>query len=186
MSERPDDRRPRRSVTDADGPGSADFVDRILAQWSKERPDLDLDAAMMGAVMRMTHLLHRVFTPLVEDAIEPHGLKQSEFDLLATLRRRGPGQSITPSRLSDELMTSRAGMTKRIDRLEALGYLRRVPSAEDRRSFGVVLTSAGAAAIDAALTGVVAAVGGLAGRLSERECATVNDAMRVLMHHFVD
>jgi len=161
-----------------------DFVDRILAQWAEERPDLDLDEAMMGAVMRMTHLLYRVFNPLGEAAIEPQGLKQPEFDVLATLRRRGPGQSITPSRLSDELMTSRAGMTKRIDRLEALGYLQRVPSADDRRSFGVVLTPAGTAAVDAALTAVASAVGGLTGRLDDGERATVNDAMRVLMRHF--
>lgn len=163
-----------------------DLVDRILAQWGRERPDLDLDRAGMGAVMRMTHLLHRVLDPLGESALEPRGLKQAEFDVMATLRRRGPGESITPSRLSDELMTSRAGMTKRIDRLEALGYLTRVPSPDDRRSFGVVLTPAGVAAIDDALSAVAEAVGGLTARLDDEERGKVDDAMRILMRRFAD
>src|ERR1043165_4453314 len=161
-----------------------DFVDRILAQWARERPDLELDRSMMGPVMRMTHLIYRVFNPLGEAAIEPQGLKQPEFDVMATLRRRGPGESITPSRLSDELMTSRAGMTKRIDRLEALGYLERVPSAGDRRSFGVVLTPEGTAAIDAALTAVATAVGELTDGLGEGERAIVEEAMRIMMGRF--
>lgn len=165
-------------------PRDPDFVDGILAQWREERPDLDLDEAMMGAVMRMSLLAQTVFAPAGEHALEAHGIKQPEFDVLATLRRHGPPYALTPSQLSDELMMSRAGMTKRIDRLESLALIERRSSREDRRSFDVALTAKGREVIDAALTDTAGAIGGLMAGLRPGERAIVDEAMRLLVRTF--
>ena len=47
------------------------------------------------------------------------------------------------SDLADRLVLSRGGVTKLVDRLEAAGYVRRMPSADDRRVTIIEITEAG-------------------------------------------
>jgi hypothetical protein len=54
--------------------------------------------------------------------------------------------------LAATLMMTQAGMTNRIDRLEAAGLVERSLDPADRRSFHVALTDRGIEVIDAALT----------------------------------
>jgi hypothetical protein len=93
-----------------------DHIDRILEQWRRERPDLDLTP--MAAFGRIG-VLARVLVPRSEEVFTEHGLRQGEFDVLTALRRTGPPYTLIPSELSAMLMMSRAGMTNRLDRLEA-------------------------------------------------------------------
>src|SRR3954466_14848090 len=95
-----------------------DDVDRIIAQWRRERPDLDL------AAMETFGRLGRLFAHLsraVDETFTRYGLQRGEYDVLAALRRSGAPYVLTPSALSDVLMLSRAGMTNRLDRLEEAG-----------------------------------------------------------------
>jgi len=57
-----------------------DRVDHILAQWRRERPDLDVEPmALLGRLNRLTtHLAREVETVLLK-----HGLSSSAFDVLA-------------------------------------------------------------------------------------------------------
>lgn len=134
----------------------------------------------MGVFARLARL-----TRLVEDAAEEvfrlHGLRQGEFDVLAALRRSGAPYTMTPSELSAVLMTSRAGMTSRLDRLEAAGLVERKLDPADRRSFQIVLTEKGREVIDATLTGHAANLARLAQRLTSEDAATLNRIVRGLL-----
>lgn len=157
---------------------AADFVDVMLDQWRRERPDLDLSP--MGVFARLARL-----TRMVEDAVEEvfrlHGLRQGEFDVLAALRRSGAPYTMIPSELSSVLMTSRAGMTSRLDRLEAAGLVERNLDPADRRSFQIVLTDKGREVIDATLTDHAANLAGLAEGLTPEDAATLNRIVRGLL-----
>ncbi|MEU1993892.1 MarR family transcriptional regulator [Nocardia gamkensis] len=127
----------------------ADAVDAIVAQWERERPDLDLEA--MGVVGRLGRLLV-VAQREIEAVFGKHGLQRGEFDVLAALRRSGEPFELNPSVLADTLMLSRAGMTGRLDRLESAGLVRRVADAQDRRAVRVGLTAAGRELVDTVVT----------------------------------
>ena len=62
-----------------------DRVDRILAQWHRERPDLDVSA--MGLLGRLSRLSTHIGRE-IEKTFAERGLSASSFDVLATLRRR--------------------------------------------------------------------------------------------------
>jgi DNA-binding MarR family transcriptional regulator len=117
-----------------------DAVDRVIAQWRQERPDLELGA--MATIGRLGRLIAHL-APRVEAALLRHGLTTGEFDVLAALRRGGAPHQQTPSELSGTLMLSPAAMTNRLDRLEASGLVRRVPDPKDRRGVLVELTPKG-------------------------------------------
>ncbi|SPU53715.1 MarR family transcriptional regulator [Bordetella trematum] len=71
-----------------------DHVDLVLAQWARERPDLDLsDMAVGSRLFRLNTLASRN----ADRAFRAHGLHQGEFDLLATLRRSGAPYALSPS-----------------------------------------------------------------------------------------
>lgn len=155
-----------------------DAIDVILAQWRRERPDLDLEA--MGVFARLARA-----SRLVEDAVDEvftrHGLRQGEFDVLAALRRSGPPYTLIPSELSQVLMMSRAGMTNRLDRLEGSGLVSRALDPADRRSFRVTLTDEGLRVIDAALTDHAANLARLSSRLSPTDITTLDTLLRTFL-----
>ena len=71
-----------------------DFVDQILQQWGRERPDLD--CSPMGIVGRISQLQREVY--LAQRAtFARYGLDAPSFDVLAALRRAGPPYQLTPS-----------------------------------------------------------------------------------------
>ncbi|WP_448005307.1 MarR family winged helix-turn-helix transcriptional regulator [Agromyces bauzanensis] len=126
-----------------------DRVARIMAEWSRERPDLDI--APQGVIGR----LHRLANHLTDDLVAVYrtfGLAEGEFDVLATLRRGGPPFERTPSELAASTMVTTGAMTKRLDRLEARGLVTRRQSAVDGRGRVIALTATGRDLIDEAFT----------------------------------
>ncbi len=125
-----------------------DGVDRIIAQWARERPDLDTTAmAVFGRVFRLS----RMAGDHVERAYADYGIGRAEFDVLATLRRSGEPFQLSPGALAESMMLSSGGTTARLDRLEKAGLVERIPSATDRRSVLVRLTDHGREIIDDAV-----------------------------------
>ncbi|MER8084794.1 MarR family winged helix-turn-helix transcriptional regulator [Streptomyces sp. NPDC058316] len=155
-----------------------DAVDQILDQWHEERPDLDLSAmGIFGRLGQLTLLL----TPALEGVFARHGLRRGEFDVLAALRRSGPPYTLIPSALAKTLMLSRAGMTNRLDRLEADGLVERRLDPTDRRSFHVALTGRGHRVVDAAVTDHAANESRLLSALTPDERETLDHALRTLL-----
>jgi DNA-binding MarR family transcriptional regulator len=125
-----------------------DAVDRITAQWRRERPDLDLRP--MAVIGRISRIAVRVEREL-ERVFAEYGLTGGEFDVLATLRRSGAPYRLTPGELSRSTMITTGGMTKRLDNLEARGLIRREPDPRDRRGRLIALTDEGWALVDRAV-----------------------------------
>ncbi|GAB3708500.1 MarR family winged helix-turn-helix transcriptional regulator [Mariniluteicoccus flavus] len=122
-----------------------DAVDRLLAQWARERPDLDTSPmGLIGRVHRLGDLLERELRPVFADA----GLGNGEFDVLATLRRMGPPHRATPTELGAQMMVTSGAVTKRIDRLVSAGLVGRETCATDGRGREISLTDAGLRLID--------------------------------------
>jgi DNA-binding MarR family transcriptional regulator len=160
-----------------------DHIDLILEQWRAERPDLDLSPM---AVFGRIGVLARVITPRAEAVAAEHGLRQGEFDVLTALRRVGVPYTLIPSELSDMLMMSRAGMTNRLDRLEAAGFIERTLDPADRRSFRITLTEAGLKVINEAMTDHAANMHRLARGLSEQEMTALSTGLRKLLASLTD
>ncbi|MDQ2699401.1 MAG: MarR family transcriptional regulator [Actinomycetota bacterium] len=126
-----------------------DRVARIMAEWARERPDVDLaPQAVFGR-------LHRLANHLTDDLVVVYrefGLSEGEFDVLATLRRTGAPFERTPSELAASTMVTTGAMTKRVDRLERRGLLSRRQSEVDGRGRVIALTQEGCDLIDRAFT----------------------------------
>src|SRR3954469_4777447 len=126
-------------------PPARDSVDDILDQWRRERPDLD--PAPIGVIGRISRLAREIEQRL-EAVYREHGLEPGWHDVLATLRRQGPPFRLRVTDLTDALMITSSGTTKRLDRLEQAGLLAREPDPNDRRGTLVRLTEAGVKLID--------------------------------------
>jgi len=125
-----------------------DTIDKILTQWQREAPALDVSSlAVVGRVLQLAQLLskHR------ETVLADFDLTVWSFDMLATLRRQGPPYQLKPTELYQWLMLSSGAMTNRIDRLEKSGLVTRLRDPDDRRSVIVQLSDTGAERIDAAM-----------------------------------
>ncbi|MGH7025957.1 MarR family winged helix-turn-helix transcriptional regulator [Brevundimonas sp.] len=118
-----------------------DRASRAAAQWAVQRPDMDM--LPMEALGR----LHEASIVVARERQAPlyarYGLQQGEFDALATLRRSGAPEGLTPTALFEAAMMSSGGMTARIDRLEKAGLVARGPHPTDRRATLVRLTDKG-------------------------------------------
>ncbi|AQS63358.1 MarR family transcriptional regulator [Rhizobium rhizogenes] len=158
-----------------------DHVDHILAQWRKERPDLDVGP--MGLLGR----LHRLSTHLgreVEAVLLKHGISSSAFDVLATLRRSGPPYRLSPGDLLAMTMVSSGTMTNRIDQLEKAGLVERIHNPQDRRSVLISLTERGLAVVEDAVGAHVENQHRLVAHLSEEERAALNGLLKRFLQDF--
>jgi len=122
-----------------------DRVEDFLAQWRRERPDLDTTPmGVLGRLSRVEEMLGRE----LRDFFAGHGLQPGEFDLLATLRRDGAPYTLTPSGIASASMVTPAAVTNRLNRLEAKGLVRRATDPGNRRTVRVTLTAEGLALVD--------------------------------------
>jgi DNA-binding MarR family transcriptional regulator len=163
--------------------GTGDHIDHILAQWRRERPDLDV--APMGLIGRLFLTVDMADSNLRE-GLAQHGLQPGWFDLLATLRRSGPRGELRPSELSQATMLSSGGTTKRLDRLAEAGFIERRPDPEDRRGTIVRLTSRGRRAIDAAVETHLGNEERLLRSLTAAERRTLDDLLRRIQREAAD
>lgn len=155
-----------------------DHVDAILAQWNRERPDLDV--APMGLVGRLTRV-SRLLSREMEKTFARHGLNAATFDVLATLRRAGAPHALSPGELMAAMMVTSGTVTNRIDQLEKAGLVERRANPADGRGFLVALTPAGLATIEAAVGDHVATQARLVAELPEQDRAALEQGLRRLL-----
>ncbi len=125
-----------------------DHIDGIVAEWRRERPELDVGPlGLFGRLFRSAHLADAALA----EGLAPHGLQPGWFDLLAALRRSGAPYELNPTTLMRATLLSSGGMTKRLDRLDEAGLVERRPDPADRRGTLVRLTRRGRAIIDSAI-----------------------------------
>lgn len=158
-----------------------DHVDRILDQWRRERPDLDVTAmGILGRLKRLsTHLSREV-----EAVLQQNGLSSSSFDVLATLRRSGAPYRLSPGDLLATTMVTSGTMTNRIDQLEKAGLVERVVNPQDRRSVLIALTEKGFALVERTVTEHVVNQNRLVESLPADEKAMLDGLLRKLLAAF--
>lgn len=155
-----------------------DDVDRIVAQWATERPDLRTEAmAVFGRIYRIA----RHVGDQQEAVYAAFGINRGDFDVLATLRRSGEPFSLPPKALTHSLMLTSGGMTGRLDRLETRGLVVRSPDPADRRGLTITLTPAGRALVDKAVGAGLDAQRTVLDRLSPADRTTLSNLLRDLL-----
>ncbi|CAM5217906.1 MarR family transcriptional regulator [Bosea thiooxidans] len=148
--------------------GQGGPMDSILAQWRRERPDLDSSVmAVCGDLWRAADRVRDgVAANLAGDELDLAG-----FDVLLTLRRQGKGRALSPSELAQDMMISTSAMTNRLDRLQKRGLIERRADPEDRRALRIVLTEGGFALADRIVASHVATEERLVSALTPEERA---------------
>lgn len=158
-----------------------DDVDRLIAAWQRERPDLDVSP--MHVLSRVTRLaLH--LDRARKEAFSGHGLEPSEFDVLSALRRAGEPYQLSPGRLVQETLVTSGTMTNRVDRLVRKGLVVRLPDPADRRGVQVQLSDSGRAAVDGALDALISRERDLLAGLDADEVDGIAAALRKLSQPF--
>lgn len=149
-------------------------MDGILAQWRRERPDVDASPmAVCGEVWRAGERLRQGVIANIASA----DLDMAGFDVLLTLRRNGREQALSPSALAKDMLLSTSAMTNRLDRLEKRGLIARKTDPEDRRGLQIVLTDAGFALVDGLVVSHVETEERMLSALSQAERAMLRELL---------
>jgi len=155
-----------------------DALDAIVAEWRRERPDLDVRAKhTTGRIIRLASLFQQAYVEI----FEPLGLNEGDYGVLAPLRRAGAPFTLTPTALAEHRMMTTGGMTKALDRLETKGLVARLPNPADRRGSLVRLTEAGRTVVDEAMNRHVATEQRLMSPLDDNEQEQLTVLLRKLL-----
>jgi DNA-binding MarR family transcriptional regulator len=158
-----------------------DEVDRILAAWATELPELDTSPlASLSRLSRLDRHLERAR----RQAFAGQQLEQWEFDVLAALRRQGPPYALSPGELIHQTLSTSGTMTNRVNRLVERGLVERLPNPDDGRGVVVRLTEAGRASVQAALTELLAFERNVLSAISPEERAELATLLRRLLAPF--
>jgi DNA-binding MarR family transcriptional regulator len=109
--------------------------------------------------------------------IRQFGLTPPQFDVIATL---GNTQGMTPKELVEKTLITKGTLTGIVDRLEARGLVRRVPSPTDGRSQIVQLTKKGVTLFNKVFPLLLAYMGKAFAGLSAKDYARIDAALRDL------
>lgn len=158
-----------------------DHIDKILAQWKQERPDLEL--APMETIGRIKRLNQHLVRGM-EKTWSAHGLNAASFDVLATLRRAGSPYALSPGDLMASTMVTSGTMTHRIDQLEKAGLVERVRNPDDGRGFLISLSPQGYKLIDKVLTAHVETQAELVATLTDKQRTQLDGLLRRFLSGF--
>jgi DNA-binding MarR family transcriptional regulator len=155
-----------------------DHIDAIVAQWRRERPDLDVrPLGVLGRLFRVAQLADAELSK----GLSNYELQPGWFDLLAALRRAGRPYELNPTELMRTTMLSSGGMTKRLDRMAEAGLVERRPDPKDRRGTLVGLTAKGRSVVDDAIATHLANEARLLRALSPTDRRTLDRLLRALL-----
>lgn len=155
-----------------------DEVDRIVEEWNRERPDLDVSPT--NTLQRITRL-SLLQAVSFAGVFAPYGVSFGEYLVLAALRRAGPPYRMNPTQLFNSVILSSGAMTNRLDRLEEMGLVERQPDPTDRRGRLVALTDRGRELVDAAVVDHLENEQRLLGALDAQEREQLAGLLRTLL-----
>lgn len=107
------------------------FKEKYLTSW--------LSLALMRIGTRMATCFDQYF--------ESFGVTQSQFRILLAIRQQGGAQGLMPSALAEYLLIERGTVSVLTNRMVENGWLKR-EQGENRRTYQLVLTEAGAQMLD--------------------------------------
>ncbi len=156
-----------------------DEVDRLIAAWKRERPDLDLSP--LAVLSRITRIARHLDIAR-RDAFGE--LENWGFDVLAALRRAGEPHQLSPGQLMQETLVTSGTMTNRLDRLEELQLITREPDPHDGRGSLVTLTRSGMDAVDSAMEDLLENERELLQNLTVKDRELLSDLLSKLVTEF--
>lgn len=172
----------KRRAPVASGPGPVpDATDRVLHQWAKVRPDLDVSS--VGIIGRLVRL-RAIIDEEQEAVFAEHGVSNPTFTALVTLVRINQPGGISQRELADEMGLTPGTVSARIDRLVADGLVTRSPDPADKRGSRVTLTGRGRDLFEAVVPAHLANQVRLLGSLTPDEQATLAGLLRKLLVAF--
>ena len=118
---------------------------------------LELGDAELGAWRGLMRVHAAIVKELDAELDARHGLPLSSYEVLRALRK-APGGRLRMAELAENVLLSRSGMTRLIDRLEREGFVTRSTCDKDGRGCYAVLTAEGAAAAERARATHIAVV----------------------------
>ncbi len=102
------------------------------------------------------------------------------------MRRSGPDYRLRPTDLTNATMLTSSGTTKRLDKLEQEGLIRREADPNDRRGTLITLTEAGRELIDSVTAAHLANEARLVGALDQDEQRVLTELLRKLILNMPD
>jgi DNA-binding MarR family transcriptional regulator len=161
-----------------------DYIDASIEAWETERPGLDVaPVAVIGRIRRAASLIdERIATVITRFGIRNPG----DFDTLATLRREGEPFELSPKELASRLLLTSAGLSGRLDRLEAAGWVERSPHPDDRRATIVSLTVDGLALVDEVHRHILDEYRAALGFITDPERDQLADSLRAILVNLGD
>jgi DNA-binding MarR family transcriptional regulator len=160
--------------------GKTDAVHLIVGDVRDLYPDLEvIGLGITGRIMRLAHYLEVGR----EEQLAEFGLTFPDFDVLATMRRRGGSEAMKVGTLQRWILLSSGGTTKRLDRLESRGLIERLRDPNDRRGVLIRLTPQGIALIDEAIPAITRFENDLVSSAisSDQQRSVVADGLRRLL-----
>ena len=137
---------PRAGPADEGGPSLSEL---ITMQWQTERSDLDLQNFLLAIYfMRLGTLVDRAYDRHCQ---KEYGVNGGDMRLMLALRRSGPPYVKRPTDLFRTLLVTSGAITKKVDRLVAVGYVERLPDPSHNGGFLVHLTKKGLHVVDGAI-----------------------------------
>ena len=156
------------------------LIDETIETWATERPDLAF--ASMSTSLKIGALVREVGDE-ISARMATLGINVGEFDVLATLRRRGRGAVLTPKEIAAAAMVSPSGLTHRLVRLENMELIVRTGDPADRRSALIRISPKGKRVVDKAVEIVVETEARLFGALLGSEHKALDRILDRLIVH---
>lgn len=138
----PSRRRKRGAQVDARVSHTAD----LAASWRRELPELDCTELLLQIyIMRLGRKLDAAYDRLCR---ANYGISGPEMRVLFSLRRAGAPFARRPTDLFKGLLVTSGAITKQVDRLQAAGFVVRLPDPSFGGGFLIQLTKKGRKAAD--------------------------------------
>lgn len=159
-------------------PSLPDSVDRLIADWRRVRPELDVSP--LAVISRLERIRGYIDAEL-ERVFAEYQLSGADFAVLVTLGRLNQPGGVPQRRLMDELGLTSGTVSVRMDRLVEQGLVERTPDAEDKRNTRITLTRQGKDVFERVAPGHLANERRLLVSLSPTERDTLADLLRKLL-----
>jgi len=155
-----------------------DWIDNVVEHWSALQPSLPVEA------YHVTGRISRIAARLAQGQDEifaRYGLNRGDVGVLSALVMARPPHTLSPTQLFRGLMLSSAGMTKRLDRLERRGLVKRKADPKDRRGVMIQLSESGRRLVAKAVAENTRTEAALLSGLSAKERRLLGDLLRTLL-----
>lgn len=158
-----------------------DSVDQLLAEWERERPDLDFSP--VGIASRLTRV-HAHLDAGQLQLFRRLDLSPADFRVIVALRRAGSPYELPQARLTSQLALTSGTVSLRVDRLAKRGIVTRTADPDDKRGQRVQLTADGLRLFDEIAPQHLTNLDRLLSALTDDERTTLAHLLRQLLISF--